>query len=87
MNETAEFLKSCGFDEGKGHIILLPKIGSFDNPTERLVLDCIASGGRDILDAIAIILSFNVKTNATFAADMIVPVANNLQSFKVENLV
>ena len=56
------FLKENKFSEGsRGHVVLLPKIGSFDNEVERVYLDCIANGGRSILDAIALQLLYPDK--------------------------
>jgi len=56
------FLKENKFSEGsRGHVVLLPKIGSFENEIERVYLDCIANGGRSILDAIAIQLLYPEK--------------------------
>jgi hypothetical protein len=62
MDETVSFLKENGFSEGKrGHIVLLPKIGNFENTTERVYLDSMANGGRSMLDAIAIDLKYGDK--------------------------
>jgi len=55
VEEFATFLKDKGFSEGKkGHVVLLPKTGDFENEIERVYLDCIARGGRSTLDAVAI---------------------------------
>ncbi len=62
VDSGAKFLKDNGFSEGdRGHVILLPKIGSFENDIERTYLDCIANGGRSILDAIALQLIYPEK--------------------------
>jgi hypothetical protein len=59
IEQATTYLKNNNFSEGKkGHIILLPKIGNFDNEIERIYLDCIARGGRSIFDAIAINLLY-----------------------------
>lgn len=64
MNKGASFLKENGFSEGsRGHVVLLSKIGSFKNEIERVYLDCIANGGRSILDAIAIELLYGDQIN------------------------
>lgn len=62
LEKGAEFLKENGFNEGRcGHVVLLPNVGSFENEIERVYLDCIAHGGRSILDAIAIQLLYGEK--------------------------
>lgn len=59
VDQTSAYLKENGFSEGRrGHIVLLPKIGNFENVIERVYLDSIANGGRSILDAIAIDLQY-----------------------------
>lgn len=59
IDEVATYLKENGFSEGqRGHIVLLPITGDFDNSIERVYLDCIANGGRSVLDAIAIELLY-----------------------------
>ena len=51
------FLKGSGFSEGnRGRIVVLPKIGAFDDEKGRVFLDCVAAGGRSFNDAIAISL-------------------------------
>jgi hypothetical protein len=53
-------LKKCNFSEGtKGRVVLLPRIGEFRNEIQRVYLDCIAYGGRSLLDAIAIEILHN----------------------------
>ena len=55
QNDAAMHLKKQGFSEGrKGHIIILPELGNFQNEIERVYLDCIANDGRSKLDAVAI---------------------------------
>ncbi len=62
IESTTKFLKDNGFSEGdKGHVVLLPKIGSFENEIERTYLDCIANGGRSTLDAVALQLIYLEK--------------------------
>ncbi len=59
VEESSKFLINNGFNEGKnGNVVLLPKTGFFENEIERIYLDCIANGGRSILDAIAIELLY-----------------------------
>lgn len=81
IEEVSRFLKSQGFREGKrGNIILLPKIGSFENLIERVVLDCVANGGRSFLDAVAIMLIHKnmVKTKIRFTEDIMRKVQEDL---------
>ncbi len=83
VEKISKFLKTCGFREGKrGNIIILPKIGSFENLTERVFLDCIANGGRSFLDAAAIMLTHKdmIKTRARFTGDTILKIQEDLSS-------
>jgi len=60
VEKSANFLLENDFNEGKnGNVILLPKLGNFDNPIERIYLDCIAKGGRNTLDGIALELNYS----------------------------
>ncbi len=77
------FLKGCRFREGKrGSVVLLPKIGSFENQIERVFLDCVANGGRSFLDAAAIMLTHKdmAKTRVRFAADTIWKVREGIEA-------
>jgi hypothetical protein len=81
IEETAQFLKNNNFREGtKGSVVILPKIGSFENLTERIFLDCIAKGGRNTMDAIAIQLKHadKITINARFTTEMILKVQEDL---------
>ena len=81
VEKTVQFLKNNNFREGtKGSIVILPKIGSFENLTERIFLDCIAKGGRSTMDAIAIQLKYanEITTTARFTTDMILKVQEDL---------
>lgn len=81
VEKTAQFLKKNNFREGtKGNIVLLPKIGSFENPTERVFLDCVAKGGRSMMDAIAIQLKHRDKITikARFTTEMLLKVQEDL---------
>ncbi len=83
VEKVSRFLKGCGFREGKrGNVVLLPKIGSFENQIERVFLDCVASGGRDFLDAAAIMLTHGdaIKTRVRFAWDTVLKVQEGLPS-------
>lgn len=86
VEKSVEFLKKNNFSEGvKGHVILLPKIGSFDNKIERIFLDCLANGGRSILDAVAIQLLYgdSIKVKARFPIETIIKVQEDLPSEKL----
>ncbi len=77
IEDTSKFLKGHGFREGKrGNVILLPKIGYFENQIERVFLDCVANGGRSFLDAAAIMLTHNdmLKTRVRFTGSIILKV-------------
>lgn len=81
VEETAQFLKNNDFREGtKGSIVILPKIGSFENLTERIFLDCIAKGGRSTMDAIAIQLKHadQITIKARFTTEMLLKVQEDL---------
>lgn len=61
VESLASLLKRNGFAEEKNEtmrVVLLPKVGSFDNELERVFLDCVASGGRDFMDAIAMMVLY-----------------------------
>lgn len=81
IEETVQFLKNNNFREGtKGSVVILPKIGSFENLTERVFLDCVAKGGRSMMDAIAIQLKYKDEINikARFTTDMLLKVQEDL---------
>jgi len=86
VEKGAEFLKENGFSEGeKGHIVLLPKIGLFENKIERVFLDCLANGGRSVLDAVAIQLLYGNKidTKARFPIETVIKVQEDLPREKL----
>lgn len=81
VQKTADFLKKYNFSEGKrGNIVLLPKIGTFDNKIERIFQDCVAHGGRSFLDAAALLLTNQdkIKTRVRFTADMLLKVQEDM---------
>ncbi len=81
VEKVAKLLKNHGFREGKrGSVVLLPKIGSFENLVERVFLDCVANGGRSFLDAAAIMLTHKdtIKTRVRFAGGTILKVQDDL---------
>lgn len=82
INKTVDYLKDNKFKEGKkGHIILLPMIGDFSNEIQRVYLDCIAKGGRSVLDAIAIELLYGdrLESKGQFSIQEIKNVQENLK--------
>ncbi len=59
-DQAANMLKECKFSEGtKGRVVIIPRIGEFGSEIQRVYLDCIAYGGRSLLDAIAIEILHN----------------------------
>ena len=81
VEKVSNLLKSHKFREGKrGNVVLLPKIGSFEDPIERVFLDCVANGGRSFLNAAAIMLIHKdkIKTRVRFAGDTILKVQEDL---------
>ena len=74
-------LEENGFREDDlGRVVVMPKIGKFDNEKERLVLDCLADGGRSYCDAIALLM-LHIKSSpvhATFSTNEINDVLRNL---------
>ena len=86
IEEGASFLKENNFSEGgKGRVVLLPKIGSFDNEKERVFLDCLANGGRSVLDAVAIQLLHGdaIDVKARFPIETIIKVQDDLPRNKL----
>lgn len=78
---TASYLKQNGFSEGqRGHIVLLPEIGDFSNEVERVYLDCIAKGGRNVLDAIAIEILYGdqIRIRGRFTTEDVIKVREDL---------
>ena len=79
--ETARFLKTNGFREGKkGNVVILPKTGMLENTAERVFLDCIAKGGRSTMDAVAIQLRYpaEISTEARFTIETLLKVQEDL---------
>jgi hypothetical protein len=53
-DQAAKTLIEHKFSEGtRGRVAIIPKIGEVENEIQRVYLDCIAYGGRSLLDAIA----------------------------------
>jgi hypothetical protein len=90
IDNVSSYLKNNGFREGmRGHVILLPMIGNFTNEIERVYLDCIAIGGRGLMDAIAIELLYkkHLRVKGKFDIELIqkvqgdLPIGQNKQQF------
>lgn len=84
VEKSANYLIENNFNEGKsGNIILLPKLGNFDNVIERIYLDCIAKGGRNTLDAIALelVYSNDLKERGYFPLEFVKKVQKDLRSY------
>jgi hypothetical protein len=81
IGRIASYLKQNGFSEGqRGHIVLLPEIGNFSNEIERVYLDCIAKGGRGMLDAIAVemLYSDQISVRGRFTTQDVIKVREDL---------
>jgi len=81
VGRIASYLKENGFSEGqRGRIILLPEIGDFSNEIERVYLDCIAKGGRSMLDAIAIEMLYGdqIHVKGRFTTEDVIKVRKDL---------
>lgn len=89
VDGSASFLKENDFSEGaRGHVVLLPKIGSFENHIERVYLDCIANGGRSILDAVAIEMLYGseIRVKGRFSIDTIIKVQEDMPKDQMNNI-
>lgn len=89
IESGAKFLKGNGFSEGdRGHVVLLPKIGSFENEIERVYLDCIANGGRSILDAVALQLLYpeQISVKGRFPVEVVVKVQEDMPSQRLQEI-
>ena len=86
VEKSANFLLENDFNEGKnGNVILLPKLGNFDNPIERIYLDCIAKGGRNTLDGIALELNYgdSITEKGLFSLNSVKKVQEDLPRLNV----
>lgn len=89
IESGTEFLKDSGFSKGdRGHVILLPKIGSFENEVERTYLDCIANGGRSILDAVALQLIYpeKITVKGRFPVEVVAKVQEDMPSERLQEI-
>jgi len=76
-------LKECKCSEGtRGRVVILPRTGEFGSEIQRVYLDCIAYGGRSLLDAIAIEILHNEDLDhnirGTFKAEDVLKVREEL---------
>ena len=84
-DQAANMLKECKFSEGtKGRVVILPRTGEFGSEIQRVYLDCIAYGGRSLLDAIAIEILHNEDLDpnirGTFKAEDVLKVREELDA-------
>jgi len=87
IEHTSKFLKDNSFSEGvRGHIVLLQKQSETSNNLEQVYFDCIAKGGRGILDAIALELQHgkNFSVKGRFNLDDILKVQDDMQRIEIE---
>jgi hypothetical protein len=87
IKKTSNFLKSKEFSQGtQGRVVLLQKQHGFRKNTEQVYLDCIAKGGRSILDAIAIELKHGdkLRIKGRFNIEDVLKIQNDMQALKVE---
>ena len=86
VERAANYLIKNDFSEGKnGNVILLPKVGSFDNIIERIYLDCIAKGGRNTLDGIALEWFYgdNIQNRGHFPVEFVKKVQEDLPRLNI----
>ena len=80
-------LEESGFREDRtGRVVVMPKIGSFDDENVRLLFDCLADGGRSYCDAIALLLT-RIGALPGGAVFTVVDVNEVLRHFAYERLV
>ncbi|MHB1909343.1 MAG: hypothetical protein ACYCQJ_10815 [Nitrososphaerales archaeon] len=84
QDSAANALKSDDFSEGpRGKITILPRIGDFfDNEIQRVYLDSLAAGGRNLLDAVAIELRYpdKLQIKGLFPIDLVEKVREDLSN-------
>ena len=77
-------MKHEKFSEGRnGRVAILPKIGNFfQNEIQRVYLDCLAAGGRSLLDGVAIELlhSNELEVRGVFPIDLVEKVRDDLNA-------
>jgi len=80
-DQIAEVLGKERFSEGKkGRVAILQRGGDFRDEIQRVYLDSLAAGGRNILDAIAIELLYDnrLSVKGEFQADLVMKVKEEL---------
>ena len=84
QDSAANALKSDDFSEGpRGKIAILPRIGNFfDNEIQRVYLDSLAAGGRNLLDAVAIELRYpdKLQIKGLFSIDLVEKVREDMSN-------
>lgn len=82
QDSAANALRSNDFSEGpRGKIAILPMIGDFfENEIQRVYLDSLAAGGRNLLDAVAIELRYpdKLQIKGLFQVDLVEKVREDL---------
>jgi len=87
IEKTSLFFKTKEFSKGtRGHIVLLQKQPDSRNNIEQVYLDCIAKGGRSILDAIAIELKHDdqLSVKGRFNIEDVLKVQDDMQTLNIE---
>ena len=84
QDSAANALRSDDFSEvPRGKIAILPMIGDFfDNEIQRVYLDSLAAGGRNLLDAVAIELRYpdKLQIKGLFQVDLVEKVREDLSN-------
>jgi len=84
QDSAANALKSNDFSEGpRGKIAILPRVGEFfDNGIQRVYLDSLAAGGRNLLDAVAIEFCYpdKLQVKGLFQVDLVEKVREDLSN-------
>src|SRR3989454_2692250 len=80
---AARTLREHKFSEGtQGRVVVIPRTGAFGDEIQRVYLDCIAYGGRSLLDAIAVEIlyseSLDPRVRGSFKAGDVLKVREEL---------
>ncbi len=83
VDQAARTLREHRFSEGRrGRVAIMPRIGKLEGEIQRAYLDCIAYGGRSLLDAIAIEIlhgeTLDPHVRGTFKAEDVLKVRDEL---------
>ncbi len=84
-DQAARMLRKHKFSEGtRGRVAIMQRTGAFENEIQRVYLDCIAYGGRSLLDAIAIEIlhgeKLDPRVRGVFKAEDVLKVREELAS-------